>query len=122
MTVALTVKNFESIVDKDGIVVIDWWAAWCGPCRMFAPIFEAASKRHGDVTWAKIDTDAQQELAGMFQIRSIPTLMLFRDGVLLFERAGIMPAAALDDLIARAREVDMQDVKRQLAEAAAAPR
>lgn len=117
MTVALTEKNFDSTVDAPGIVLVDWWAAWCGPCRAFAPIFEAASKRHPDITWAKIDTEAEGALAGGFGIRSIPTLMVFRDGILLFEQPGVLPPALLDDLVAKVRALDMDEVRRRATEA-----
>ena len=115
-TTALTVENFVESIQKPGILFIDWWASWCGPCRSFAPVFEAAAKRHPDVTFAKIDTEAQQELASEFRIRSIPTLMAFRDGVLLFSQPGALPASALEDLVEKIRAVDMDDVRRQLAE------
>lgn len=114
-TVEISKENFKDTVSKEGIVLLDWWAAWCGPCRAFAPIFEGAATKHGDITFGKIDTDAQPELSGAFEIRSIPTLMVFRDGILLFEQAGALPAAALEDLISKVRALDMEDVKRQVA-------
>ncbi|WPB78224.1 thioredoxin [Archangium violaceum] len=107
-------ENFEATVSKQGIVMLDWWAAWCGPCRAFAPVYEKASEKHQDVTFGKIDTDAQPELSGMFQIRSIPTLMIFRDGILLFEQAGALPAPALEELLSKVRELDMEEVRREI--------
>ena len=112
----LTAENFEAALNQDGITLIDWWAEWCGPCKRFGPIFEAAAGRHPDITFAKVDTEAQGELAGTFQIRSIPTLMVFRDQVLLFAEAGALPAEALDQVIARVRTIDMVEVKKKVAE------
>lgn len=113
-TVALNESNFEATV-KGGIVLIDWWAQWCAPCRAFAPVFEAAAAKHADVTFAKVDTDAAQGLAQAFDIRSIPTLMLFREGVLLFAQPGMLPAAAIDELLEKARTLDMAEVHAEIA-------
>lgn len=116
-TQEITAKNFESVVGKEGIVLIDFWAGWCGPCRKFAPIFEAAAERHPDIVWGKVDTEAQTELAGAFEVRSIPTLMIFRDGIRLFSQAGLQPPKALEDLVSQVRALDMDYVRKQMAEA-----
>lgn len=118
-TLELTDKNFEETLQKGGILFIDFWAAWCGPCRAFAPTFEAAANTHQDITFAKVDTDAQQALAQAFEIRGIPTLAIFRDGILLGQNAGALPAAALEQVIKQVRDVDMSKVKAEIAEAKA---
>ena len=115
-TVALTTDSFEEHVKKPGILVIDWWAPWCGPCRAFAPIYEKASEKYADVTFAKINTEDEPSLAGTFQIQAIPTLMVFRDQILVFARPGMVPAAALDDLVEKVRALDMDQVRREIAE------
>lgn len=118
-TIDLTKDTFRDTVTKEGIVLVDWWAPWCGPCRAFKPIFEAVSEQHRDVTFAKINTDEQQELAGAFEVRSIPTVMLFRDGVLLFAQPGMLSQPALEELVGKARDLDMVSVHKQIAEAKA---
>ncbi|WMX43901.1 thioredoxin [Streptomyces roseicoloratus] len=116
-TVELTKDNFDEVVSGNDFVLIDFWASWCGPCRHFAPVFEAASERHEDLVFAKVDTEAQQELAAAFEIRSIPTLMIVRDKVAVFAQPGALPEAALEDLIGQARKLDMDEVRKSIAEA-----
>lgn len=118
-TVNLTAETFQRTVETDGIVLVDWWAAWCGPCRMFAPVYEKASEEHPDIVFGKVDTEAEQALAGQAGISSIPTLMIFRDGVLLFAQPGAIPGNALDDLITQARNLDMDEVRAELARSGA---
>ncbi len=112
--IALTTETFIEHVKKEGIVIIDFWASWCAPCRMFAPTFEAAANKHPDVVWAKVDTEAQPELAGALKIRAIPTLMVFRDGVLVFSQPGVLPPKMLDEVVEKTRALDMAQVKREI--------
>ena len=115
-TIDLTGDTFQATVDAEGIVLVDCWASWCAPCRMFAPVYTKASEKHPDITFAKVDTEAEHALAGRLGISAIPTLMIYRDGVLLFEDAGALPGSALEDLIGQARALDMVEVRRQMSE------
>jgi thioredoxin 1 len=115
-TVELTTENFESVIGGADLALVDFWAEWCGPCRMFGPIFEQASEENPDAVFGKVDTEAQQALAGSFGIRSIPTLMIIRDNVVLYREPGALPAAALNELISQARELDMDEVRASIAE------
>jgi thioredoxin 1 len=115
-TVTLGRDNFEEIVNSSEIVFVDFWAAWCGPCRMFAPVVEAASEQHPDVVFAKVDTEAEQELAASFRIMSIPMLMAFREQMLLYAQPGALPPAAFDELIGKIKDLDMDEVRRQVAD------
>jgi thioredoxin 1 len=120
-TINLTLDTFEETVMGEGITFVDFWAEWCGPCKMFGPIFEKASEAHPDIRFAKVDTEAEQQLGGSLGIQSIPTIMAFRDGVLLFSQPGALPAASLEQLITSIREVDMVEVHKQIAEQESSP-
>lgn len=115
-TLELTAETFEETINKDGITLVDFWAEWCGPCRMFGPIFEEASEKHPDIRFGKVDTEAEQGLAAAANITSIPTLMAFRDGILVFAQPGALPAAALQNLIDGVKALDMQEILKEIAE------
>ncbi len=115
-TVELTQDNFNQTVEDNDIVLLDFWAEWCGPCKTFGPIFEKVSEQHEDVTFGKIDTDEQQALGAAFEVRSIPTIMAIRDGVMVFKQAGVLPEAALEDLIKQVKDLDMDQVKQEIAD------
>ncbi len=115
-TTEITTANFKQLVDKDGIVLIDWWAPWCGPCRTFGPVYEKVAGLHTDITFGKVNTEDQPDLAGEFGIQSIPTLMIFRDRVMLFSQPGMLPEAALEDLIRQTQALNMDEVRKEIAE------
>ena len=116
----LTQENFEQVVTGSPMVIVDYWAPWCGPCRGFAPTFERVSEKHPDIVFAKVNTEVEQEIAAHFQIRSIPTLMIFRDNIIIFSQPGALPEGALEQVIAKAKALDMDDVRKQIAEQQAA--
>ncbi len=118
--VELTAENFDEIIGGNNFVIVDFWASWCGPCQQFGPIFEAAAEKHEDIVFAKVNTEEQQELSGHFQVRSIPTLMIFRDQIVIYSQPGALMGPQFEDLIAKARELDMDEVRRQVAEQSAA--
>jgi thioredoxin 1 len=114
-SIAITKENFEDVIHKNAMVIIDFWAPWCGPCKNFGPVFEAISDKYPDIVFAKVNTEEQQELGGMFQIRSIPTLMIFRDQIIIFSQPGALPGSALEEIIGKAKELDMDKVREEIA-------
>lgn len=114
-TIQLTKENFDETVTNHEIVIVDFWAQWCGPCRSFAPIFEAASEKHADIAFGKVNTEEQQELAAAFQVRSIPTVMILRDEIVLYSQPGMLGASQLEDILAKTKELDMVKVREEVA-------
>ena len=114
-SIAITKENFEDVINKNPMIIIDFWAPWCGPCKNFGPVFEAISDKYPDIVFAKVNTEEQQEIGGMFQIRSIPTLMIFRDQIIIFAQPGALPGAALEEIIGKAKELDMDQVRAEIA-------
>ena len=114
-TVNLTEQDFAATIEKEGIVFLDFWAEWCGPCKAFAPVYESISEKHPEITFGKVNTEEQPGIAGSFGISAIPTLMIFRDGIGVFSQPGMLPAAALDELVEKVKEIDMDDVRKQVA-------
>jgi len=112
--IELTKENFEQVVTSNTTVIVDYWAEWCGPCRCFAPVFEKVAEKHPDVVFAKVNTEEQPEIAGHFQIRSIPTLMVFRDQIIVFSQPGALPQGAFEQVVSKVKELDMDEVRRQI--------
>ena len=115
-SIAITKENFEEVIKNNAMVIVDFWAPWCGPCKSFGPVFEEVSEKYPDVIFAKVNTEEQQELAGVFQVRSIPTLMIFREQIIIFAQPGAVPGSALEQVIGKAQELDMEQVRKDIAE------